>query len=304
MTTKYEPLPNRYSSLIKEEQYIYLLELVQDFLANYGEVIKVEDGLIDFEANNRSSGDPINRFGLDNLIRRLAQTQMQNWPADIATHFATAFSQVEDQFDLNNFEAVRAILGVRVYPDSYFDELNLNDEIVYRVDFEETKSALVLDFPDKFQLVYRENFSNWGITEEQAFSVALQHAGEYEVEIRKHNFETFSQFSFFSTTHSVSYILDFKLKASMGIGKAGSLVNIPTQGSVFVIPIDSPNVSEMIEATSDTVNRFFDEDPGNINTNFYWYHDGKFTIIKSVKTSDGYRTLDLPENLVKILKRL
>lgn len=124
--------------------------------------------------------------------------------------------------------------------------MDVRDQLIWRMDFEETRSYLVIDYPDKFQFVYKENFDNWEISEQEAFELALCHVGEYEVEIGKRDFDPFSHFSFFSSTHSVSFILDFDKNASICIGRAGSIVNIPTQGSAFAIPIDKSNIAEMM----------------------------------------------------------
>lgn len=298
--TKYESLPERYSNVISEERYIQVLEIAQDYLVQFGEVINVSDGLIDFS----QGGDSTSRFGLDNLIRTLAGKDPQEWKEDIEDHFSRIISQVEENYDVDDFEAIKNILGIRVYSDSYFDGMDLRAELISRIDFEDTKSYLVFDYPDKFQLVYKENFANWGITEDEAFKIALEHASKYEVEIRKYEFETFNQFSFFSSTHSVSYILDFEQNASMCIGKAGSIVNIPTQGSAFAIPIDGPNVKEMIEEIGETIVKFFDEDPGNITTNYYWYYNGKFTKFSSTKSDDGFKVLDYPKELESLIRAL
>jgi hypothetical protein len=298
--TKYESLPERYSNAISEEQYIRVLEIAQDYLIKFGEIIKVSDGLIEF--NQR--GELNTRFALDNLIRTLAGKDFRDWQTEIEDHFSRVLSEDEDRYDLDSFEAIRDILGVRVYADTYFGGIDISDQLIFQINFEETKSCLVFDYPNKFQLVFRENFEKWGISEEEAFSIAHDHASHYEVEITKHDFETFSQFSFFSSSHSVSYILNFNENASMCIGKAGSIVNIPTQGSAFAIPIDSPNVKEMIEEIGETIVKFFDEDPGNITANYYWYYNGKFTKFDATKTSNGYQTLTVPEQLVHILTNL
>jgi hypothetical protein len=42
----------------------------------------------------------------------------------------------------------------------------------------------------------------------------------------------------------------------MCIGKFGALVNIPTHGSAFAVPIDANNVLEIISETQETINRF------------------------------------------------
>jgi hypothetical protein len=299
--TKYERLPQRYKHLLTEDQYIRVLELSQDFLEKYGEVTKVEDGIIDFTP---FEGPNNNRYGLDNLVRLLKDEQLDNWPHEISSHFSKFFSNVELGFDQGVFEQIKDILSIRVYPDSYFEELNMEGKLVFKVDFEDTKSTLVFDYPDKFEPVLRENLDKWNITEEFAFSIAMDRVSQYEIRLGKKEFESgFDQFSFFSSTYSAAFLLDFERNAKMCIGKFGALVNIPTHGSAFAVPIDANNVPEIISNTQETINRFFDEDPGQINTNYYWYYAKNFVKFQTSPKSDGYSNLHIPADLINLLKK-
>jgi hypothetical protein len=49
--------------------------------------------------------------------------------------------------------------------------------------------------------------------------------------------------------------------------------------------------------------KFYDEDPGNITMDFYWYHNGKFHIFPNEPEGDGYVTIDLPIELKQKLER-
>ena len=141
--TKYESPPERYSNIISEEQYSRVLEIAQDYLVRFGEVVNVSDGMIDF---NRG-GEFINRFGLDNLIRTLAGDDPNEWKENIEDHFSRILSQVEDSYNVDDFETIKDILGVRVYSDSYFDGMDLADELISRIDFEDTQILPGLRLP-------------------------------------------------------------------------------------------------------------------------------------------------------------
>ncbi|CAN5447954.1 hypothetical protein BH10BAC4_BH10BAC4_09210 [soil metagenome] len=297
--TKFEPLPPRYKHLINEDQYIRLLEIAQDFLEQYGKVSKIEDGLIDFTSFEGSD----QRFGLDNLIRNLLDEAPAVWPSTINEHFSKFFSNVELGFDLGNFEQIKDIISIRVYPDSYFDSITSIGELIFKIDFEDTMSTLVFDYPDKFEPVFREHFSKWNVSEETAFQIAMEHLNQHEVQVGKKEFDNgFNQYSFFSSTYSPCILLDFERNAKIAKGKFGSLVNIPTHGSAFAVPINRSNVPEIIVAITDTINKFYDEDPGPITTNYYWYYSRKFTKFQTSKTKDGLINLHLPPELIELLK--
>lgn len=297
--TKFEPLPHRYKHLVTEDQYIRVLEIAQDFLEQFGDVSKIEDGLIDFTSFEGAD----QRFGLDNLIRNLLDEAPGSWAGAINEHFSKLFSKVELGFDQGNFEQIKDIISIRVYPDSYFDSIASIGDLIFKVDFEDTMSTLVFDYPDKFEPVLREHFLKWNVSEEEAFQIAMEHLNQHEVQVGKKEFENgFDQYSFFSSTYSACILLDFERNAKMAMGKFGSLVNIPTHGSAFAVPIKQNNVSQIIEDISDTINKFYNEDPGPITTNYYWYYNRTFTKFQSSEALDGLINLHLPTELIELLK--
>jgi len=158
--TKYETIPKQYTHLISQEQYIMILELCQDYLSHFGQINGLDDGVISLLDLSGES----HRLALDNLIRKLNGQENTTWIGIIKEHFDNFFNDSESQFDFNDFSQIKDILVLRVYPDGYFEEVNFQDKIVYKVDFEDTKSTLVFDLPDKFRPVEKSEFSNWNIS--------------------------------------------------------------------------------------------------------------------------------------------
>jgi len=297
--TKYETIPVQYTHLINQEDYTMILELSQDYLSQFGEISGLEDGVILFIDSNLET----NRFSLDNLVRKCSGQDSNKWNETINEHFYNFFNNSESKYDFKDINQIKDILVIRIYPDGYFEAANFQDKIVYRVDFEDTKSTLVYDLPDKFQPAEQSHFEKWGISLESAFKIAQDNVNRMEIDISKQNHKHgFEFFSFFSGDYSASYLLDLAINASFSIGKFGSLVAIPTKGSAFVHPINHNDIALVIGDIHDTVIKFYDEDPGPISVNYYWFFNNKYTKFPITRTEEGFRNYHLPLELDKLFK--
>ena len=297
--TKYETIPKQYDHLINQEQYIRILELSQDFLAQFGQITGLEDGVISLEDLNGES----QRFALDNLVRKLNGQDKELWSDIINEHFHNFFNDSESRYDFNNLNQVKEIVVLRVYPDGYFESVNFQDKIIYRVDFEDTKTTLVFDLPDKFRPVEKIEFENWKVNQDYAFELAQQNVNKQEIEVYKQNYDNgFELFSFYSGDFSASYLIDLKNNADFVIGKYGSLVSIPTKGSGFAHPINHNDISLVIGDIHEMIIKFYDEEPGQITVNYYWYYNDRFYKFPITIEEEGFRNYHIPIELERLLK--
>jgi hypothetical protein len=297
--TKYETIPDQYVHLINQDQYIIILEIIQDYLVQYGQVTGLENGLISFEDLKGET----QRFSLDNVIRKLNGQESESLENIIHEHFFSFFNDSENQFDFNNFDQIKDILVLRIYPDGYFESVNFQDRIISRVDFEDTKTTLVFDLPDKFRPVEMAEFENWKVSLDSVFAIAQQNVNKQDIQIYKQDYENgFELFAFYSGDYSASYLIDLKNNADFVIGKYGSLVAIPTKGSGFAHPINCNDISLVIGDIHDMIIKFYDEDPGQISVNYYWYYNDKFCKFPITIEEKGFRNYHMPLELEKILK--
>lgn len=297
--TKYETIPKQYTHLINQDQYIKILEICQEYLSQFGQVKGLEDGIIILEDLNGES----QRFALDNLVRKLNGQDDEVWENIIHEHFYNFFNDSERQYDFNKFDQVKDILFLRVYPDGYFESVNFQDRIVFRVDFEDTKTSLVFDLPDKFRPVEKTEFENWKVNLDYAFELAQQNVNKQEIQIYKQNYENgFELFAFYSGDYSASYVIDLKNNADFVIGKYGSIVSIPTKGSAFAHPINYNDISLVIGDIHEMIIKFYDEDPGQISVNYYWYYNNRFCKFPITIEKEGLRNYHMPLGLEKLLK--
>jgi len=85
------------------------------------------------------------------------------------------------------------------------------------------------------------------------------------------------------------------------LGKYGSLVSIPNKGSGFVHPINHNDISLVIGDIHEMIIKFYDEDPGPISVNYYWYYNDKFYKFPISVEQEGFRTYHLPIELDKLI---
>jgi hypothetical protein len=298
--TIFEKIPERYNHLLNEEDYITILEMVQDFLEKKGLIKNISDGVIFFN----DCFDDYHQIPLDNLIRTLCGENIREWKKTIEAHFKKLLKKPELNYNLEDFESIKHILSLRIYPDGYFKSIGFQEKIVYMVDFELTKTTLVFDFPDKFTPVEKKHLVQWGISKEEIFEIAQKNINKQKITIDKKTYSGgIDLYTFFSGDYSISYIRDFEKNAGFAKGDFGSLVMIPTRGSGFVHPINQKDISSVIGEIHNMIFNFFEEDPGPINAHYYWYYNNKFTMFPISIDENGYTNYFLPKQLHEMMKR-
>jgi hypothetical protein len=288
------PLPTNYSGLIDQRDYNLVLELCKKYLNKNGQkIISIGDGEIVVEYDVQEK-----HYYLDNLVRLLAQKDKTQWENNVNEHFN---KQKEIPFAIDylykDFEYASQFIKVYLKPKATF-ALDQVDDYVNKVDLPETYTFLILDFNEQFHFVRRDNISEWNKTESELFDIGLANIANESIDIQEALFaDKYPGYMFFSGDFSASFIIELERNANFSIGTYGSIVAVPTKGSVFVHPIENNQVMDVIVALADVTKKFYDEDPGNITMDFYWFHDGKFDIFPNEPADNGYVTIDWPTEL-------
>ncbi len=292
-------LPERYNHLISQAEYETIMKMSIACLKKEMEITEIsEDGTISVKKD-----EVVIHCALDNLVRWCAQEEdREQWFEIVANHFEKVLT-IELKPDLSNFELIREMLAVRVYPRNYFELLEDGpNKLIYKEDFEDMISVLVLDLPDKFQSLTRDMIESWEATTEELFAIAQNNVNEQEIDVKQFVLsEKFEFFAFLSGDYSASYILDFDNNADFARGVYGSIVALPTKGAVFVHPIQGLSVMECVQELLPIVLKFYHEDPGNLTTNLYWRYKGEFYVFDKKEETDGYILLHMPEELFNLL---
>ena len=273
-----EEVPERYAGQFTQDEYDIVVKHSVDFLRERGTLDRIEDGVIYVELNGDSSD--VNQLALDNLLRNCKQEDDKaKWKEIVVDHFTRLTTKFE--FDNSDFDKCRDLIAIRIYPEY---EEKIKTLMTFKVDFPGTMSTLVLDLPNKYETIDKETIELWRVPVDSLFYIAQENVNKREgIEIREtKEGETQKVYSFFSIDHSASFIRVIERNADFAIGEFGAFVAIPTRGSAFIIPIDDKFAIDALDKLRPTIKTFFDEDPGNITTDIFWYNNESFELVSVV----------------------
>ncbi|MES2765532.1 MAG: hypothetical protein V4642_06685 [Bacteroidota bacterium] len=295
---KYD-LPEIYNGIISKEDYTVILGICQQYHSDKGlEISKIDKGEIVIDID----GEEEKRY-LDNLVRVLSSSEKAEWQEIIYEHFDKLKSNPSAlKYLYKDFEYASQFLRVLIKEKEFV----LGDDIVnfvHRIDLPQTHTFLIIEFEGLFHYVRRDDITEWNKTENDLFKIAIENIPEEEIEVKEYEFaEKFTVFIFFSGDFAASLMLDLENRADFTIGEFGTLIAIPTKGTAYAHPIESDNITELIQELDPTIEKFYNEDPGNITTNFYWLYNGKFQIFPS-ENQANQTIIRLPQDLINLLNK-
>lgn len=237
---------------------------------------------------------------LDNLVRVLSSNDKKLWEQLITEHFdKLKVNKPAYDYFFKDFEHASQYLRVLIKDEDFLSGLEFNvSDFIYRIDFPFTKSFLIFEFDNKFTYIKHTDIVEWNKSIETLFEVAISNTPSDEITIEEYEFANkFDVFLFLSGDYSATLTLDLKNRADFGIGTYGSLIAIPTKGTAYVHPIETDDILELIEAIDSSVSTFFNEDPGNITTNYYWGYNDNFQVFP--KEND---VISLPNDLKRLFE--
>lgn len=286
-------LPKNYADLIDRKGYEIFLNKCLSTLKDLGYNIRSYDnGDIVYEKEDSEEA----HFYLDNILRKYLQANEGEKDTEILTHF-TKLKDQSKAYDYlyKDFDYAKQFLKVLLKAD---DILPNNDDFVFQKHFPQLLTFLVLDFEEQFHYAERKRVSEWKVEEDELFSIALNNVRQENIEIKQYTFDDkYEAFALFSGDFSASYSLLIEQELDFAIGKFGSLIALPTKGSTFLYPIETDDVLDVIVTIYPTIEQFFNEDPGNITLDFFWYYKGRFELFGKTPNEDGTINISKPEKL-------
>lgn len=290
-------LPEDYSNLINEKGYEIFLNKCLLVLKDLGyNVSSFENGDIVYKKENSQEA----HFYLDNLLRKYIQADENEKDKEIQLHFAQLKDQTKAyEYLYKDFDYAKQFLKVLLKAD---DILPNNDDFVYQNNYPSLLTFLILDFEDQFHYVKRNEFHLWETDELELFEIAKENIRKEEIEIKQYNYEDkYDVFVLLNGDFSASYTLLVEQELDFAIGQFGTLVALPTKGTAFLYPIEKDDVLDVIVTIYPTIEQFFNEDPGNITLDFYWYFNGQYQIFQKEPNDDGTITINSPKKLTELL---
>lgn len=299
--------PAELKHLISKEDFNSLLTFANTHLANKGYAnISFADGLLFYESFE--GGVTKNQTNFLNLVKSVLCENKKVWQIKTEEYLDYLLNdrELENEILLDSVKA-KDYLTVRLHPNIiYQNEPNKShlESLIYKFDIPETYSLLALDLPNSFHILTISEINNWGIDRMMLFEIAFNNLRDKieNIQLEQHYWDDAIFYTLFDRDFSAAYCIDFANNCNSLIGEKGSLVSFPTKGSVFVHPISDErqfNVgyNHIVEKT----NNFFDDDPGPITRNIYWFYKNKFTLFE-MTWDNGQVTYIVPKQLFDLLQ--
>lgn len=294
---KVTQLPNDYQGLIDEKGYKIFLDKCLFTLKELGYLVQSYDNG-DIKYLKKDSDEA--HFYLDNILRKYIQADDKKKDQEIIGHFTKLKDQtVAYEYLYKDFDYAKQFLKVQLKAD---DILPNNDDFVYQKQIPYLLTFLVLDFEDQFHYVNSNEVKAWEVSTQKLFEIALSNVSNEKIDIKEYIFsDKYTVFALFSGDFSASYCLLLEEHLEFAIGDFGTLLSLPTKGSTFLYPINGGNVLDVVATIYPTIEKFFNEDPGNLTLDFYWFYMGQFQLFEKTQNKDGTVTINIPKELKKLL---
>lgn len=300
-------VPELFKNEISEKNYKTIADFSIKEISKREKVFSLDDGVIKTESGFQA--------GLDNLLYKSKnQNDDKVLAAIVKEHFDGLFDSMDfsKSMDLKDFNKVKEHLSLRIYPEEYFDQYFKPENVVFKKDLEGTITILMLDLPTAFTNVMRkEMFDFWKKDEKDLFALAQQNINKQTVTKLTQEIDLGGskiEISFIENeTYAGSYALDLINNSTDFVGDLGSVVAFPNKGLINICKITTEkpvDFVKFIQGMKSLVEKFHDNHPYPISTDFFWYYNNKFTKIMVIEKPNGNIDVVSPDELTKLLVKL
>jgi hypothetical protein len=289
--------PPAWATPLSAEQYALLVVTVGetlDAIHAEGQREAIDTGVLQL----RNSDGETNAYGLQNLAQMLAMEPPADWPRLVAEHFGAMLTV--DRPPQSQAEAL-ASLRVRMWHQDYVRQL---PAAIHKVMAPDLVLALVIDLPTKVMSVKAENLHTWGLTEEAAWSAAMENSRREPFEVVPQTRPDGTELLFlvgdnlYVTSHALW--LDERLQID---AEKGALIGIPTRHLLVVLPIHDMRVVQAVGAMHSANLKIYNEGPGSVSPDVFWWRRGTFTLIPIDATVQPMKVTP-PDAFVALLNNL
>jgi hypothetical protein len=246
----------------------------------------------------RNSAGSEESYGLQNLAQILALESTAEWPRLVAEHFDAMLTV--DEPVTSGEEAIKQ-LRLRMWHPDYVEQ---SPEAIHKVLAPGLILALVLDLPRKVMSLKNDELKAWGLTAELAWSAAQENSKRERYEVIPQTRPDGTQMFFLTGDNlyvtSNALWLDERIQLN---SENGALIGVPTRHLLVVLPIRDINVVKAVGAMHAANRRIFEEGPGSISGDLYWWRQGHFTLFP-IDASAQPMQVHPPDEFVEMLNRL
>lgn len=299
-------LPGELVGLISSADYQQIVGYAVEYARGVYQEVTVDDGLLLVTKEDAGTG----QTNLVNLVKNVLLFEREDWQRETVEYLEKLERDQDlEQYLYADYPAAQAYLTVRLQPRAMFENPEYSetgitiDDYIYQEDAEGTYSVLALDMPNRYAWLRREIVSDWGADDAELFAIARANVAAKLDGIESEAWDVggATVVTMFDNDYAASIAIDFEANCDACIGSFGSIVCFPNRGSVMIHPIE--NYDEFDVAFGwliEQVNKFFNEDPGPIVNNLYWYHEHRFYKFPTSFSEESF-TYHLPEALLQLL---
>jgi hypothetical protein len=293
-----------WAAFLKPSEFLALLDLVRAECARHGLAAELDAR----EGKVRVLGDTqaMRFMGLANLAQVCHQCPFHEWPGIVAEHFGRMLNALDGKEELHerlsaDFGAARGLLKVRLYPA----DVAAHGLYTYRRPMDGVIAALVLDLPETVDSVHADQIAAWGRPLDELFAVGLENVRTGDpVEPQTYELgqggsvRVLGGNSFFTATHAL--MLGDRLRPPP---EHGALVAVPHRHAVIYHPIVDGTVLVAVNTMLPMARGMFQEGPGSVSPNLYWWRDGDFTLLPA-EVGSSTIAFRPPEEFLAMLERV
>jgi hypothetical protein len=295
-----------WAGFFSPKEYADFLDVVRAYFESAGTEVEIRDGAVMILDPSPVWGQAT--LGLANVAQKCHQADRSQWERIVADHFELTQAAERETADLeenlHDFDAISHSLVVRLWPLDYREAVGA-EEMVYRVDLDDVISVLAYDLPTALRSVARDETAQWGQSDEELFAIGLENVRRLSSP-QPESFELedgveailLTDESYFASTHAL--MLDEHAEC---LGTHGSLITVPSRDALVCYPIEDINVARAISGLIPIAQALYEEGPGSVSANLYWY-DGEGYITIPYEITDAQVSVYPPDEFVEMLNQI
>jgi len=283
-------------------QWEYFAQLVKEYWEHQGATPLIEGGVLTIQGRE-------GRMGLLNIAQQCFREKKSQWSRLVGRHFDNIAKAGDEQkiFTQNraDFEKVRELLAVRLYPEELHKGRSDTNAFVYRSDFPGTVSALVIDFPSSVSTVRRDDAMSWGKSDDELFAIGVENVlKKYPAKPIPYELKGGYKIGAFlgDDVYVTTSVLAIE-KYPAYVGSYGTLFGIPHRQTFMCYPIENADVISVVNKLCVMIDGMYREGPGSISPHLYWYRDGE-TIVIPHEMIQGKLHVSPPQKFISLINEL